>query len=92
MDSANKTFFIMVVLTMVCFGITLYQFFNPATNNSVKTEESVINQNEEIKKLEEKEKFSLNTEVVSISEDVVYENDVLKVVFDSTKAEIAELW
>ena len=32
MDSANKTFFIMVLLTMVCFGITLYQFFNPKEN------------------------------------------------------------
>lgn len=93
MDSANKTFFIMVVLTMVCFGITLYQFFNPTTNNSVQTnnEESIINQNEEIKKVKEEKKFSLNNEIVPNAEDIIYENDVLKVVFNSAKAEIAEL-
>ena len=93
MDSANKTFFIMVVLTMVCFGITLYQFFNPATNNTEQTssEESTVYQTEEIKKVQVENNFSLSREVVTNTEDIIYENDVLKVVFDLTRAEISEL-
>ena len=50
MDSANKTFFIMVLLTMVCFGITLYQFFNPKENiTTVASNESQVNETEKIK-------------------------------------------
>ena len=76
MDSANKTFFIMVVLTMVCFGITLYQFFNPATNNTEQTssEESTVYQTEEIKKVQVKNNFSLSREVVTNTEDIILPN------------------
>jgi hypothetical protein len=59
MDSANKTFFIMVLLTMVCFGITLYQFFNPKENiTTIATNESQVNEKEKIKLSNDEEKKS----------------------------------
>jgi YidC/Oxa1 family membrane protein insertase len=94
MDSANKTFFIMVLLTMVCFGITLYQFFNPKENiTTIATNESQVNETEKIKlSNDEEKKVTLISEVTNLNETIKYENDKLKVLFDSKKGEISNLF
>ncbi len=92
MDSANKTFFIMVLLTMVCFGITLYQFFNPSENLATSAaNESQIEEKEEILNKQEKQVTLIN-EATSVESLVTYENEKLKVIFDSKKAEISNLF
>lgn len=92
MDSANKTFFVMVVLTMVCFGITLYQFFNPKKDIETPiAAESVVNNEQNIKIAENKNNFVLRTKSESSNTDIVYENSKLKVILDSAKGEISSV-
>lgn len=92
MDSANKTFFVMVVLTMVCFGITLYQFFNPKKDIETPiAAESVVNNEQNIKIVENKNNFVLRTKSESSNTDIVYENSKLKVILDSAKGEISSV-
>ena len=92
MDSANKTFFVMVVLTMVCFGITLYQFFNPKKDIETPiAAESVVNNEQNIKIAENKNSFVLRTKSESSNTDIVYENSKLKVILDSARGEISSV-
>lgn len=92
MDSANKTFFVMVILTMVCFGITLYQFFNPKKDIETPiATESVVNNERIIKIAENKNNFVLRTKSESSNTDIVYENSKLKVILDSAKGEISSV-
>ena len=92
MDSANKTFFVMVVLTMVCFGITLYQFFNPKKDIETPiAAESVVNNEQNIKIVENKNNFVLRTKSESSNTDIVYENSKLKVILDSARGEISSV-
>lgn len=91
MDSANKTFFIMVILTIICFGITLYQFFNPKENNEISAGESVASDKQNNTIAESQNKFILKTNSEPISTDIIYENNKLKVIFDSTKGEISNI-
>ena len=91
MDSANKTFFLMVVLTMVCFGITLYQFFNPVKDNVVQNQEN-LNKNNEINISDKKTDFLLKNEVSVLNEKIIYESDKLKVVFNANSGDIANIF
>lgn len=92
MDSANKTFFIMVVLTMVCFGITLYQFFNPKEDNETLTAaESIANNERNIKTAESQNNFVLKTKSKPSDTDIIYENSKLKVILDLAKGEISSV-
>ena len=91
MDSANKTFFLMVVLTMVCFGITLYQFFNPVKDNVVQNQEN-LNKNNEINISYKKTDFLLKNEVSVLNEKITYESDKLKVVFNANSGDIANIF
>lgn len=92
MDSANKTFFVMVILTMVCFGITLYQFFNPKKDIETPiATESVVNNERIIKIAENKNNFVLRTKSESSNTDIVYENSKLKVILDSARGEISSV-
>lgn len=92
MDSANKTFFVMIILTMVCFGITLYQFFNPKKDIETPiATESVVNNERIIKIAENKNNFVLRTKSESSNTDIVYENSKLKVILDSAKGEISSV-
>lgn len=92
MDSANKTFFVMVILTMVCFGITLYQFFNPKKDIEIPiATESVVNNERNIKITENKNNFVLRTKSESSNTDIVYENSKLKVILDSARGEISSV-
>lgn len=93
MDSANKTFFLMVVLTMVCFGITLYQFFNPVKDNVVQNQENLnLNENNEINISDKKTEFLLKNEVSVLNEKIMYESDKLKVVFNANSGDIANIF
>ena len=91
MDSANKTFFLMVVLTMVCFGITLYQFFNPVKDNVVQNQEN-LNKNNEINISDKKTDFLLKNEVSVLNEKITYESDKLKVVFNANSGDISNVF
>lgn len=92
MDSANKTFFIMVILTMFCFGITLYQFFNPKENTETNVAaESVTDNKQAINIAENQNKFVLKNTPQPVDGDIIYENNKLKVVFDSKRGEISNV-
>lgn len=92
MDSANKTFFIMVVLTMFCFGITLYQFFNPKENTETNViAESVIDNKQDINITEKHNKFVLKNKPQPVNTDIIYENNSLKVIFNSVRGEISNV-
>ena len=83
----------MVVLTMVCFGITLYQFFNPVKDNVVQNKENLnLNENNEINISDKKTEFSLKNEVSVLNEKITYESDKLKVVFNANSGDISNIF
>lgn len=100
MDSANRTFLIMILLTIFFFGLTTFQMFfrssdltdaEKTASSAVSVPETENNSTTAIRLGNDTlENFQIISQKTKIEEELFYENNKIKVVFDWKTGEIKQ--